>query len=514
MSRTTTPTFTHELPLRTRVADARILAVRLDHAARSLYNACLGEALSRVRLLRERRRYQRALRLSHGHPDRPLLFTLARTSCGFTDAGLQQYAIRVRRRAFMGHLDSHVAQKLGTRAYTAANEYLIGRRGRPRFKGRRQLNTVEGKSNDAGLRWRTDHVEWLGLHLPALIDDRDPVTRHALTQPVKYVRLIRRRMGSRDRFFVQLVLDGEPYRKPEHQIGCDTLGVDLGPSTVAVVGNTQAVLVPLCPDIVRAHRVIRRVQRHLDRQRRANNPNNYLPDGQAKPGRNRWTMSRRERQTLDALAGMRRREAAHRKTLHGQLANQILSMGTVIQKEKDDYRAWQREFGRTVGLRAPGLFTQLLRRKAASAGGGVFEFPPEATRLSATCQCGAVVEKSLRERVHRCGCGVAMQRDLYSAYLARFVDQNHALHADQAQLAWPGADPLLRAAWRAALQSAKGRLRPSAFGPVRSARSQSGSPAEEGVQANAEARDAVAVALLNRESPGKAAAIPLRTPRL
>jgi putative transposase len=513
--RSTIPTFIHELPLRTRPADERILAVRLDHAARQIYNACLGETLTRIATLRERRRYRRALALPAGDPERTQLFKDARHSCGFTDSSLQAYALRVRRRMFAYHLDAQTAQKLATRAYDAANQYLLGRRGRPRFKGYRRLHSVEGKSNDAGIRWRDDRVEWLGLRLSAIIDDRDPVTRHALAAPVKYVRLVRRRVRSVDRFSVQLVLEGEPFRKPEHVIGNEEIGIDLGPSTVAAVGETRALLVPLCPEVARTHKHVRRVQRHLDRQRRANNPANYLPDGQAKPGRHRWTISHHQRRTLDELIDLRRREAAHRKTLHGQLANRILSMGTVIRKEKDDYRAWQREFGRTVGLRAPGLFTQILRRKAASAGGGVCEFPSEATKLSSACHCGTITKKSLRERVHRCGCGVTMQRDLYSAYLARFVDTHHVLHAGQAQTSWPGADPLLRAAWSAAVQSAKGRLRPSAFGPAfAAARSQSASPAPEGVQANAEAQEVVAVALLNRESPGEAAVIPLRTPRL
>jgi len=174
----------------------RSVNTRLDHAARQLYNACLGDALRRVRLLRESRAYQQARALPKDDPDRNRLFDAARDTHGFTDDALQAYAIKIRRQAFPGHLDARTAQKLGTRAFTAADKYLRGRHGQPRFKGRRQLNTVEGKSNDGGIRWRTDHVEWLGLRLPAIIDPRDEVTTYALKQRVKYVRLVRRRLGS------------------------------------------------------------------------------------------------------------------------------------------------------------------------------------------------------------------------------------------------------------------------------------------------------------------------------
>ncbi|HXX40385.1 MAG TPA: hypothetical protein VEP50_19890 [bacterium] len=84
---------------------------------------------------------------------------------------------------------------------------------------------VEGKSNDGGIRWRTDHVEWLGLRLPAIIDPRDEVTTYALKQRVKYVRLVRRRLGSQDRLYTQLVLEGKPFQKPKHKIGTEILGV-------------------------------------------------------------------------------------------------------------------------------------------------------------------------------------------------------------------------------------------------------------------------------------------------
>ncbi|MCY0900100.1 MAG: hypothetical protein OWU33_14440 [Firmicutes bacterium] len=199
----------------------------------------------------------------------------------------------------------HVAQKLASRVFAAVDAWVLGRRGRPRFKGYRQLDTVEGKSNGIGIRWREDHVEWFGLTLPAVIDPHDPVIADARSSRVTYVRLVRRKMKSRDRFFVQLVCEGVP--------------LDLGPSTVAVVGEEAAFLELFCEEVVRQHRTIRRLQRKLERQRRANNPDHSLPDGRLKPGPTRWVKSNRQRQTQDQLAELWRREAAHRKRLQGQL---------------------------------------------------------------------------------------------------------------------------------------------------------------------------------------------------
>ncbi len=511
MSKSTTPSFVCEIPLRTTPAQERVLNVRLE-AGRQVYNACLAEARKRAGLLRESRAYRKALRLPKGK-ERTKAFKAARKAVGFTKSALERYAVRLRRRAFHQHLDAHAAQKLAARAYDAVDGWLLGKRGRPRFKGKNQFDTLEGKTNKAGLRFRQDRLEWRGLVLKALIDSEDPVVAHALASRVKFVRLVRRKIRGKHRFSVQLVCEGRPYQKPERKVSEGVVGLDIGPSTVAAVGESGAFLELLAEGVVRKHKAIRRLQRKLDRQRRANNPENYLPDGRIRPGPKAWRQSNRQKRTEAALAELMRREAAHRKTLHGALANRVLALGRFVKLERVPYRAYQRRFGRSVSLRAPGLFVSTLRRKAASAGGGVHEFPPHRGRLSQTCHaCGRVRKKPLSLRVHRCSCGLEMQRDLYSAFLARFVDEEGALHADQAREAWSGAEPLLRAAWsEATAKPASGRAaRPSSFGPK--PRSQSGSPAKEGI-AETEARDAVAP-LRGSESPGEVEVVPLRTPRL
>ncbi len=134
------------------------------------------------------------------------------------------------------------------------------------------------------------------------------------------------------------------------------------------------------------------------------------------------------------------------------------------------------------------------------------------TKLSQACHgCGTIEKEPLALRVHACECGVFMQRDLYSAFLARCVGEDNLLHAGLARMRWPGAEPLLRAAWSEATQPANGRLGPSSFGVLPWSRS--GSPAEEGI-AKAEAPDALAEAQVSGESRGEAAVVPLSTPRL
>ena len=545
-----TPSFVCELPLRVGWVLGKRLAARLE-AARQVYNACLGEALRRLGLVRQSVWFgQGRATPPRQRQERQAHFRAARDQQGFSDSALQRYGIRLRSKDGTGakaektwigeHLGAHEVQGLASRAYRAANEYLLRKRGRPRFKGKGRLHSVEGKGSGSGLRWTERNVVvWGSLALQPLIDPKDPVVRHALCSRVKYVRIVRRRVRGRTRWFAQLVCAGRPYRKPQHRMGSGVVGLDIGPSTLAAVSAKEAMLVPFCPGVVRSAKVVRRLQRHIDRQRRANNPDNYLADGRVRPGAKRWRVSTRQRQVEDLLAETHRRLAEGRKTAQGTLANQVLGMGDVFQVEKVSYRAFQRAFGRSVGRRAPrgglgpqslralhlrwGMFVERLSRKAGSAGGKVIAFPTRTTALSQVCQCGRRAKKPLSLRWHACPCGVSAQRDLYSAQLARFVcegeDGTYLLDAGRAAEAWPGAEPLLRAA------SEQAENQP-ARGPVprsRPGRGQSGShaqgmlvpcPSGQALQAGAESRDAVPGQSRARESLAKAEAMHSRTPWL
>lgn len=457
MNTTRADTFIHELSLRVLPAQERELTVRFD-CARQLYNACLGEALRRLRLMRESRAFRRARVMKRGR-ERSSEFRKLDARFGFREYDLHVYATKTKNACHIGnHLDAHTTQKLASRAFAAAREYAFGKRGRPRFKGRRGLHSLEGKTNASGIRWRDAAIHWGGLVLPAIPDVKDKwgVEAHALACRVKYVRIVRRLLRERVRYYAQLVLEGTPLRKAKHIVErvvpegtgvfCwkRVVGLDLGPSTIAAVGENTAFLEAFCPAVERDERAIKRLCRKMDRSLRTANPDCYDADGRVVKCPQR--RSKRYHKLQASLAELSRREAAHRRTEHGRLCNRVLSMGNIIKTEKISYRAWQRSFGRSVAKRAPGLFISLLRRKAENAGGEVAEFPTRSTKLSQTCLCGRVRKKPLSLRRHDCECGVHAQRDLFSAFLARFVvSERDEVYVDvrRAREAWQGSELLL-----------------------------------------------------------------------
>ena len=108
-------------------------------------------------------------------------------------------------------------------------------------------------------------------------------------------------------------------------------------------------------------------------------------------------------------------------------------------------RSWTSRLHRQIARSAPAGALAAVVRKAESAGGSVLRLPLRLA-LSQTCVCGAHVRKPLSQRVHVCAwCGLRMQRDLLSAYLARCCDGTAAA-ADHVREAWPATEPLLRTA--------------------------------------------------------------------
>ena len=454
-----TESFICELPLRLSGHNERVLAVRFD-TARQAYNACLAEALRRLDLLRQSRAYQDARALPKGKKGteawkvRAAAFRRADEQIGFREYDLHSWAVgHIAHEWLSKHLDCSTVQKIATRAFRGVREYAVGKKGKPRFKGPNQLDSVEGKANGSGIRWREGAVEWRGLRLRAVIDPLDAVVAHGLASRVKYVRLVRRRLNGRTRYWAQLICEGQPYQKPENTVGEGRVGIDPGPRHFGLAGKDWGALVNLAAPLKRDRAEVRRLQRQVDRQRRVNNPGNYLPDGRVRPGPKTWKVSNKQREVARKLAEAQRQTAAHRHCLHGQLANAVLKVGGDVRIEKNSYRSFQRHYGRSVGLAGPAGFVSCLMRKAANAGAQARQLPAR-LRLSQVCHgCGGVEKKPLSQRVHECACGVGpVQRDVYSAWLACMAvpdpggSAEWRLDADQARAAWSGAEPRLPAA--------------------------------------------------------------------
>ncbi|WP_231363729.1 hypothetical protein [Verrucomicrobium sp. 3C] len=139
-----------------------------------------------------------------------------------------------------------------------------------------------------------------------------------------------------------------------------------------------------------------------------------------------------------------------------------------------------------------------IRRKPESAGGGFIEIDPRKTRLSQFDHTtGHYVKKPLSLRTHVFGDGRTepVQRDLYSAFLAKCSEKDF-LDISRVGKSWPGAEPLLRRAMSRVKEPAsrEGLSRPHVRN-VRAGRPSKGKMGSGGPRSRSgEAGDAVAQA--------------------
>lgn len=504
--------FVYEVSLAANPCELGTLGTRLE-AGRQLYHTCLGEALKRISRIRQSRDWTHAKTLPKSK-ERSALFKKAIQDYKFTDYDLQDYACRQRKTCFIQeHIDSSTAQKISTRAFLSASTYLQRKRGKPRFKGKGQFVSIEGKSNQTGIRFKEGCIVWNGLKLKCLFDsrDKDEVEAHALQGKTKYVRLVRKIIRGKILWYAQLIQEGKPLIKKRHLIAKNqVVGTDQGPSTIAIVSDKQALLTPFCPKLIDLKRKNDPIQRRLDRKRKLLNPERYSPNGVPIKGlKTRWKFSNRYFKDKHLLSELHRRLAASRKTQHGELINKILSQGTIIKTEKLSYKKLQNQFGRSISLRAPGLFIERLRRKAENAGGELIEFPAYKFRLSQLCHgCGNHKKKPLNQRWHYCSCGTEpVQRDLYSGYLCKYVEKE-TFDRSQARKDWPSAEPLLRQALSECNQTAIGKLRFASFGL---SQRQSCLPVENGSM-HSKIKDVVRPMKIGAESLEELSPLAVRTP--
>jgi putative transposase len=458
--RATTPSFITEVPLVVTSQDEAELLSRFQ-AGRQLYNALLNESIVRMNLVRSSALFQEARKLPKGKI-RNDAFSAARKAYRYSEYDIQAYATIASKQSqwIAQKVDANTQQTLASRAFKASEKVMFGRAKKVRFKVSNRFNSLEGKSNKQGIRWVDNQLVWGKLRLNAIIDPENLVMMHGLESRIKYVRLIKKDLNSKRRWFAQLICEGVPYQKAANFVNVGTVGLDLNVSNVAYVADCNAGLLPFAEKVPTFEREIRVIQRQMQRSQRASNPDHYEPNfegrkgrktvtkkGKVKKGQRKWNKSKRYLKLAAKKRELERRKAAYSKSQNRKLVNDILRNGNQVKTENVSVKGWQKRYGKAIAAKSPAYFQSELKRKAESAGGSFTKFSTQKTALSQTHLTGERVKKSLSERVHYDRSGIGMHRDLFSAFLARYVDENQ-LSLQDARNAYPGMESFLLEAWQ------------------------------------------------------------------
>jgi putative transposase len=199
------------------------------------------------------------------------------------------------------------------------------------------------------------------------------------------------------------------------------VGVDVGVRHLAVLSTRPDDPAPNPRALERAQRRLRRYQRKLDRQRRANNPDCYRPDGTLIKGRRPCRSSARQRATerkiSKAHAQVRhvRLDAIHKLTTglaqrYGRIVVESLNV-------KGLCRGGNRGLRRAIHDASLAEIRRQLAYKTAWRSGTLIRAPTFYPSSKTCSACGTVKTKlRLSERTYRCEhCGAQIDRDLNAA---------------------------------------------------------------------------------------------------
>lgn len=256
---------------------------------------------------------------------------------------------------------------------------------------------------------------------------------------LRNIGIVRKTIRGKHKYYVQFSILGTPHSKGR-MLGQGIVGIDPGPGKIAVVSDNEVKVIPLAESIVADERETRRLQRKLDRSRRATNPDNYNEDGTIKRGvKLHFEKSESYKRVQTHLADKQRKLAAKRKIAHNELANELLAMGSEFRVENNNFKSWQARakettydkkgrcrskgrYGKTIGKCAPSEFFTILKNKVNNLPNGVYVDIPD--RIGCTAYDftnGEFTKHHPRERTITTSDGQEHDRDALAAFNMKFV---------------------------------------------------------------------------------------------
>ena len=259
---------------------------------------------------------------------------------------------------------------------------------------------------------------------------------------IKYVQIIRKTIRGKKVYYLQIVCQGFPPSKVTKGEG--VVGIDPGISTVAFASPSEVALVDLVPTtITRKEKLLKQLDRKIERSRRVNNPECYEENGTIKKGaRFRKRPSNRQLRLRNRRRKVYRSLSEERKKCQGQLVSRIVSQASSIRIEELNVKGLQRRsrdirinpktnrpfskkrFGKAIFRAAPSAFRTALETRAYQLGIDVEVISPKDVKPSQYNHITqAFDKKSLSTRVYDLSDEyTGVQRDLYSAFLIGHIE--------------------------------------------------------------------------------------------
>lgn len=442
--------------------------------ANSAYNEALGLGLRRIKVMRANPRYQELLEVRRSLAEgtqrlkksKGLAWQLKlcdkalynlRLNYGLSEFGLSKHLTNRRNEpdSPYKHLSAAELQVIAKEVYKTL-EKVIFYKVKPhkvRFRSKYNLNaSFRNQVNSAGTRIKASEkigvAYILYIHKKSTFVDISTKAFNEYQQAslmraekIKYVQIVRKTIRGKRMYYLQIVCEGYPLAKVAK--GDGVVGIDPGISTVAYASKENVELVDLVPeDITPREKLIKSLDRRIERSRRVNNPDCYHTNGTIKRG------VRFKRPTNRAKRLILRRQKAYRSLtqerlkLQGELVNKIVSQASVIRMEDLNIKGLQKRskdirinpktnrpyskkrFGKAILKAAPSYFREALKTRANTLGIEFEIINPQKVKPSQYNHFTESFEKkALSTRMFDLSDEwTGVQRDLYSAFLIGHIE--------------------------------------------------------------------------------------------
>ena len=264
------------------------------------------------------------------------------------------------------------------------------------------------------------------------------------SEKIKYVQIIRKTIRGKKVYYLQIICQGFPPAKVTK--GERVVGIDPGISTVAFASPSEVALVDLVPaTITQKEKLLKDLDRKIERSQRVNNPECYDERGKIKKGARFKRPSKRQLRLRTRRRKTYRSLSEERKKLQGQLVNRIVSQASIIkiedlnvkglQKRSRDIRInpktnrpySKKRYGKAIFRAAPRAVRTALETRAFQLGIEFEVISPKDVKPSQYNHITQTFEKKpLSTRVYDLTDDYpGVQRDLYSAFLIGHIENGH-----------------------------------------------------------------------------------------
>lgn len=280
--------FIVEFPLKTEKYQEDILNKRFE-IGRQIYNSLINVTQKRYKEMIKTKKYRTLLSSLTGNKKTDKSFWKQINDIR-KQYGMSEYSfhedVKQMQKHFKDNIDSFTAQKIATELWKSYDQLFYGNGKKVYYKRYGEFNSLEGKSNSSGIRFKEDKILWNGLEIPVIIDYDNDYEYQAIQSKICYNRIVRKYIRNKYKYYVQIVFKGNPPVKVDtetgeikHRIGTGDVGIDIGTSTVAISSQSDVKILELADRIQNIEDQKQKLLRKMDRSRRATNPENYNEDG-------------------------------------------------------------------------------------------------------------------------------------------------------------------------------------------------------------------------------------------